>query len=106
MAATAKARIDILLVERGLAQSRERARALILAGRVLVNEQKIDKPAGGLLYFPMEKQKLKDLEVRYGPQEGRIIPGQRPRYLSRPRTSASILRSATERFSIQKPQSG
>lgn len=39
-----KARIDVLLVERGLAPSRERARALILAGRVLVNEQKVDKP--------------------------------------------------------------
>ncbi len=32
------------MVERGLAASRERARALILAGRVLVEEQKIDKP--------------------------------------------------------------
>jgi 23S rRNA (cytidine1920-2'-O)/16S rRNA (cytidine1409-2'-O)-methyltransferase len=37
-------RVDILLMERGLAASRERARALILAGRVLVSEQKIDKP--------------------------------------------------------------
>ncbi len=39
-----KTRLDLLLVERGLFASRERARALILAGRVLVNEQKIDKP--------------------------------------------------------------
>jgi len=39
-----KARLDIVLVERGLAASRERARALILAGRVLVSEQKVDKP--------------------------------------------------------------
>ncbi len=38
-----KLRIDRLLVERGLAASRERAQALILAGRVLVNEQKIEK---------------------------------------------------------------
>jgi len=37
-------RLDLLLVERGLAASRERARALILAGRVLVREQKVDKP--------------------------------------------------------------
>jgi 23S rRNA (cytidine1920-2'-O)/16S rRNA (cytidine1409-2'-O)-methyltransferase len=44
MTAPSKCRIDLLLVERGLAQSRERARAIILAGRVLVNEQKIDKP--------------------------------------------------------------
>jgi 23S rRNA (cytidine1920-2'-O)/16S rRNA (cytidine1409-2'-O)-methyltransferase len=39
-----KTRVDLLLVERGLAASRERARALILAGRVLVREQKVDKP--------------------------------------------------------------
>ncbi|MGB6724064.1 MAG: S4 domain-containing protein, partial [Terracidiphilus sp.] len=39
-----KMRLDLLVVERGLAPSRERARALILAGRVLVREQKIDKP--------------------------------------------------------------
>lgn len=38
-----KTRLDKLLVERGLAASRERAQALILAGRVLVNEQKIEK---------------------------------------------------------------
>jgi 23S rRNA (cytidine1920-2'-O)/16S rRNA (cytidine1409-2'-O)-methyltransferase len=38
-----KTRIDVLLLERGLAPSRERARALILVGRVLVNEQKVEK---------------------------------------------------------------
>ena len=39
-----KTRLDKLLVDRNLAQSRERANALILAGRVLVDEQRIDKP--------------------------------------------------------------
>ncbi|UWZ83159.1 TlyA family RNA methyltransferase [Occallatibacter riparius] len=44
----AKIRIDVLLVDRGLVPSRERARALILAGRVLVNEQKVDKPGASV----------------------------------------------------------
>jgi 23S rRNA (cytidine1920-2'-O)/16S rRNA (cytidine1409-2'-O)-methyltransferase len=39
-----KVRLDKLLVERGLAPSRERAQAIILAGRVLVDEQKVEKP--------------------------------------------------------------
>jgi 23S rRNA (cytidine1920-2'-O)/16S rRNA (cytidine1409-2'-O)-methyltransferase len=38
-----KVRLDKLLTERGLASSRERAQAIILAGRVLVNEQKVEK---------------------------------------------------------------
>ena len=38
-----KMRLDKLLVERGLTPSRERAQALILAGKVLVNEQKMEK---------------------------------------------------------------
>ena len=38
----------MLLVERALVPSRERARALILAGRVLVNGQKQDKPGANV----------------------------------------------------------
>jgi 23S rRNA (cytidine1920-2'-O)/16S rRNA (cytidine1409-2'-O)-methyltransferase len=38
-----KVRLDKLLVERGLAASRERAQAMILAGTVLVDEQKLEK---------------------------------------------------------------
>jgi 23S rRNA (cytidine1920-2'-O)/16S rRNA (cytidine1409-2'-O)-methyltransferase len=45
-----KTRIDKLLVERGLAPSRERAQALILAGKVLVNDQKIEKAGMNVEY--------------------------------------------------------
>jgi len=38
-----KTRLDKLIIERGLANSRERAQALVLAGKVLVNGQKIEK---------------------------------------------------------------
>jgi 23S rRNA (cytidine1920-2'-O)/16S rRNA (cytidine1409-2'-O)-methyltransferase len=36
-------RIDVLLVERQIVPSREKARALILAGEVVVNDQRVDK---------------------------------------------------------------
>lgn len=38
-----KLRLDKLLVDRGLAASRERAQALILAGKVLIDDQKVEK---------------------------------------------------------------
>jgi 23S rRNA (cytidine1920-2'-O)/16S rRNA (cytidine1409-2'-O)-methyltransferase len=39
-----KIRVDKLLLERNLVPSRERAQALIIAGKVLINEQKVEKP--------------------------------------------------------------
>ena len=39
-----KERLDVALVRRGLAPSRERARALIMAGQVFVGEKMLDKP--------------------------------------------------------------
>ena len=44
-----KERIDKLLVERGLVSTRSRAQALIMAGEVLVNGQRIDKPGTAVL---------------------------------------------------------
>ncbi len=38
-------RIDKLLVERGLAESRTKAQAIVMAGAVLANEQRISKPS-------------------------------------------------------------
>jgi 23S rRNA (cytidine1920-2'-O)/16S rRNA (cytidine1409-2'-O)-methyltransferase len=38
-----KTRLDRLLVDRGLVESRERAQGLILAGQILVDEQKVEK---------------------------------------------------------------
>ena len=38
-----KVRLDKLLVERGLAETRQKAQAMILAGEVLVEEQKVEK---------------------------------------------------------------
>lgn len=40
---TPRTRIDQLLVERGLAESREKAQALLLAGAVFVNRQRVEK---------------------------------------------------------------
>lgn len=40
---THKKRIDVLIVDKGLLDSREKAKALIMAGQVYIDEQKIDK---------------------------------------------------------------
>jgi hypothetical protein len=39
----AKIRLDLLLVQRGLVESRERGQRLIMAGEVLVNDQLVDE---------------------------------------------------------------
>ena len=59
-------RIDQLLVDRELAESRAKAQALVLAGQVLADEQKIQKPGRRLAH---------DCSIR--------LLGQRPQYVSR-----------------------
>jgi 23S rRNA (cytidine1920-2'-O)/16S rRNA (cytidine1409-2'-O)-methyltransferase len=61
----AKIRIDIALHQSGLAPSREKARAMIMAGEVTVNGQRVDKPG-------MKIDANAALEVR-----------QKPRFVSR-----------------------
>ena len=39
-----KLRLDVLLVERGLQESRQKAQATIMSGLVFVNGQRSDKP--------------------------------------------------------------
>ena len=58
-----KLRLDKLLVERGLVPSRERAQALILAGKVLVNDQKIEK--SGAMVEPDATLRLLGDDLKY-----------------------------------------
>ena len=53
-----KQRIDLLLVERGLAASRARAQALVMAGAVVAGEARVDKP--GQLVDPALPLRVKE----------------------------------------------
>ena len=44
-----KTRLDVLLVERGLQESRQKAQATIMSGLVYVKGQKVDKPGTAVL---------------------------------------------------------
>jgi 23S rRNA (cytidine1920-2'-O)/16S rRNA (cytidine1409-2'-O)-methyltransferase len=59
----AKERLDKLLVERGLAETRTRAQALIIAGQVLVAEQRVDKP--GQMVAASAEIRIKGEMLRY-----------------------------------------
>ena len=54
-----KKRLDVLLTERGFADSRTKAQAIIMSGQVYVSGQKADKP--GVSY-----EETVDIEVRTG----------------------------------------
>ena len=69
----AKERIDLLLVQRGLVDSRSRAQARIMAGDVIVNEHRIDK-AGTRV--PVDAQiRLKGDELPYVGRGGLKLAG-------------------------------
>lgn len=75
-----KERLDVLVVERGLAESRTKAQALILAGQVVVDDQRVDKPGA---------QVSVDAELRL---KGEVLP-----YVSR---GGLKLKGAIERFGL------
>jgi 23S rRNA (cytidine1920-2'-O)/16S rRNA (cytidine1409-2'-O)-methyltransferase len=58
-----KASLDMLLIEKGLVSNRQRAQALIMAGKVFVNNQRIDKP--GVLVAKDDDIVLKGTNIPY-----------------------------------------
>ena len=63
--AAGKTRADQALVDRGLAESRTRAQALILAGKVFSGEARVDKPGQ-----PVKPIAPGSREAMAGPQPG------------------------------------
>ena len=55
----AKERLDVILVNRGLATSREKAKTIIMSGDVFVNGQREDKPGTAF-----DETKITSLEVK------------------------------------------
>jgi 23S rRNA (cytidine1920-2'-O)/16S rRNA (cytidine1409-2'-O)-methyltransferase len=67
-------RLDVLLTERGLTESREQARRLVMAGAVVVNEQRVDKP--GSLVDSNARLRIKDeARSRYVSRGGDKLEG-------------------------------
>lgn len=58
-----KERLDVLLVQRGLAASREKAKAVIMAGDVLVNGQREDK--AGTMFDEKAEITVKGSQMKY-----------------------------------------
>jgi 23S rRNA (cytidine1920-2'-O)/16S rRNA (cytidine1409-2'-O)-methyltransferase len=75
-------RIDRLLVERGLAPSRTRAQALIMAGKVLVDDQRVDKP--GTLVASDAALRVRGDDNPYVSRGGLKLAGALRRFAGRP----------------------
>ncbi|WIG98127.1 TlyA family RNA methyltransferase [Myxococcus sp. SDU36] len=73
-----KERVDVLVVERGLAESRTKAQALILAGQVVVDDQRVDKP--GTLIPQEAELRLKGEVMPYVSRGGLKLKGAIDRF--------------------------
>ena len=62
---SAKERIDKLLVERGMAESRTKAQALVMAGVVLVNDRRVEKSSEMFSADDVIRMKGETAESRY-----------------------------------------
>ena len=71
--AKAKHRLDLILVERKLAQSRERAKAMIMAGKVLVDDVPMDK--SGTLVGEDARIQLKGEDIPFVSRGGIKLEG-------------------------------
>lgn len=60
---TNKQRLDLLLVEKKIASNRQRARAMIMAGKILVNSRLVDK--AGFLVRKTDSIELKEKDIPY-----------------------------------------
>lgn len=60
-----RVRIDKLLVEKGLTESRTKAQALVMAGVILVNEQRVEKSSQEFLSTDNIRLKGKSDEIKY-----------------------------------------
>ena len=69
-----KERLDLLLVERGLAESRQKAQAMLLAGEVRVDGQRHDKP-GERVPRDVAISKLAEAHLRYASRGGFKLEG-------------------------------
>jgi 23S rRNA (cytidine1920-2'-O)/16S rRNA (cytidine1409-2'-O)-methyltransferase len=70
---TNKQRLDLLLVARRVAPSRQRARAMIMAGKILVNNQPVDK--SGFLVSATDSIVLKEKDMPYVSRGGLKLAG-------------------------------
>ncbi len=69
----AKKRLDVLLVERGLAESRQKAQGVILAGQVLVDRQRLEK--AGALVATTASVEILGGRLRYASRGGLKLEG-------------------------------
>ena len=70
---TSKKRLDVLLLERGLVESRQKGQAIILAGRVRVAGQRADK--AGTLVPPDVAIEITGSDLRYASRGGLKLEG-------------------------------